>query len=45
VYLPSELKLHKLALTRQGDQFRLGSDPLAGKVKWTIRQASFERSR
>jgi len=39
VCLPSELRLHKLALTRQGDQFRRGNDPLAGKVKWTIRQA------
>ncbi len=39
VCLPSELRLHKLALTLQGDQFRLASDPLAGKVKWTIRQA------
>jgi alpha-D-xyloside xylohydrolase len=40
VCLPSELKLHRLALVQQGDQFRLNGDPLSGKVKWTIRQAS-----
>ncbi len=39
VCLPSDLKLHKLTLTQQGDQFRLTSDPLSGKVTWTIRQA------
>ncbi len=40
VCLPSELRLRRLALTQQGDQFRLVSDPLSGKVRWTIRQAS-----
>jgi alpha-D-xyloside xylohydrolase len=40
VCLPSEVQLHKIVLTRQGDQFRLTGDPLAGKVTWTIRQAS-----
>jgi alpha-D-xyloside xylohydrolase len=40
VCLPSELQLHKVILAQQGDQFRLTGDPLAGKVTWTIRQAS-----
>jgi alpha-D-xyloside xylohydrolase len=39
VCLPAELRLHKLALRLQGDQFQLSGDPLAGKVKWTIRRA------
>jgi alpha-D-xyloside xylohydrolase len=39
VCLPSELRLHKLTLIRQGDQFRLTNDPLEGKVKWIIRKA------
>lgn len=34
VCLPSELRLHKLSLNRQGDRFRLASDPLEGKVQW-----------
>jgi hypothetical protein len=33
VCLPAELRLHKLALRLQGDQFQLSGDPLAGKVK------------
>jgi alpha-D-xyloside xylohydrolase len=43
VCLPSDLTLHKLALARQGDQFRLIGNPLSGKVTWTIRQASTRR--
>ena len=39
VCLPSDLKLHKLMMTQQGEQFRLNSDPFSGKVTWTIRQA------
>jgi alpha-D-xyloside xylohydrolase len=39
VCLPSELRLHKLSLNRQGDQFRLAGDPLEGKVRWTIGRA------
>jgi alpha-D-xyloside xylohydrolase len=40
VCLPSDMQLHKVTLTRQGDQFRLTDDPLSGKVTWTVRQAS-----
>jgi alpha-D-xyloside xylohydrolase len=40
VCLPSELKLHKVTLTRQGKQFKLNEDPFAGKVTWTIREVS-----
>ncbi len=40
VCLPAELKLNRLTLTQQGDQFRLTSDPLSGRVTWAIRQAS-----
>ncbi len=38
VCLPDDLKLNRLSLARQGDQFRLVSDPLSGKVTWTIHQ-------
>jgi alpha-D-xyloside xylohydrolase len=40
VCLPSDGQLRKAVLTPQGDQFQLTGDPLSGKVKWTIRQAS-----
>jgi alpha-D-xyloside xylohydrolase len=40
VCLPSELKLHRLSLTQQADQFRLAGDPLSSKVTWTIRKAT-----
>jgi alpha-D-xyloside xylohydrolase len=40
VCVPSEGQLHKVVLTRQGDQFRLTDDPLAGKVRWAIHRAS-----
>ncbi len=43
VCLPSELRLHKLTLSLQGDQFRLAADPLSGKVKWTIRTSPQSR--
>jgi alpha-D-xyloside xylohydrolase len=40
VCLPSDQQLHQLTLTSKGDGFELASDPLAGKVKWTIRKAN-----
>jgi alpha-D-xyloside xylohydrolase len=39
VCLPSDQQLHTLTLTAKGDGFEMISDPLAGKIKWTIRQA------
>jgi alpha-D-xyloside xylohydrolase len=39
VCLPSDQKLHRLELTSDGQQFHLVSDPLAGKVTWTIHAA------
>ncbi len=36
VFLPGENETHKLTLTKSGDRFILDSDPLAGKVVWTI---------
>jgi alpha-D-xyloside xylohydrolase len=36
VCLPSDNLLHSLLLTTQGREFKLASDPLAGKVAWKI---------
>jgi alpha-D-xyloside xylohydrolase len=36
VCLPSDNTLHSLSLTKQGREFKLASDPLAGKVTWKI---------
>ncbi|MGO9110351.1 MAG: TIM-barrel domain-containing protein [Thermoguttaceae bacterium] len=38
VCLPSDLKLNRLTLAQQGDQFRLISNPLLGRITWSIRQ-------
>jgi alpha-D-xyloside xylohydrolase len=40
VFLPGDTELHELSLTRSGGEFKLDSDPLAGKVTWQIRQNS-----
>lgn len=39
VALPSDDALHALSLTRQDGDFGLAQDPLAGRVRWTIRTA------
>jgi len=39
VGLPGESSLHSLVLGRRGNSFSLLKDPLAGKVKWTVRRA------
>lgn len=39
VCLPADQKLHKVTLTQEAGRFRLTDDPLAGKVKWTVRHA------
>jgi len=39
VCLPSDIKLHKLALNQKGKQFNLVDDPLSGKITWTIKTA------
>lgn len=39
VCLPSDQKLHTVKLNQKGSKFELMDDPLAGKVRWTIRQA------
>jgi alpha-D-xyloside xylohydrolase len=36
VCLPSDNTLHSFSLTKQGRDFKLASDPLAGKVTWKI---------
>ena len=36
VFMPGDAKSHEISLTRSGANFKLGSDPLAGKVAWTI---------
>jgi alpha-D-xyloside xylohydrolase len=36
VCLPSDNALHPLSLTKQGREFKLAGDPLAGKVTWKI---------
>ena len=40
VCLPSDQVLHKVVLAKKGGAFKLTDDPLAGKVKWTVRQAN-----
>jgi alpha-D-xyloside xylohydrolase len=40
VSLPADNVLHRLSLTRRGDGFALASDPLAGRVAWTVRRAT-----
>jgi alpha-D-xyloside xylohydrolase len=39
IFLPGETQTHKLTLTQSGGNFKLDSDPLAGKVKWKINMA------
>lgn len=36
VFLPGDSTAHELTLTKSGDSFKLNTDPLAGKVTWTI---------
>jgi alpha-D-xyloside xylohydrolase len=40
VCLPADNKLVEVSLAKQGSAFRLASDPLAGKVAWTIRSSA-----
>jgi len=39
VCLPTDNQLRQLSLARQGDSFKLASNPLAGKVNWTVRSS------
>jgi alpha-D-xyloside xylohydrolase len=39
VALPADGALHEVTVTGQGDALRLSSDPLKGKVTWTVRRA------
>jgi alpha-D-xyloside xylohydrolase len=43
VTLPADNVLRRLTLSRKGAAFALASDPLAGKVAWTVRRASPSR--
>lgn len=36
IFLPGESNAHDLALTKSGDSYKLETDPLAGKVTWSI---------
>ncbi len=36
LFLPGEPEAHELTLAKSGGSFKLDSDPLAGKVAWTI---------
>ena len=38
VCLPSDDVLHEVSLVKKGKTFSLTSDPLKGKVKWTVKQ-------
>ncbi len=38
IFLPGETEAREITLTKSGDSFKLTSDPLAGKVKWTVRR-------
>jgi alpha-D-xyloside xylohydrolase len=40
VALPADNVLRPLTLARKGDAFALSPDPLAGKVRWTVRRAA-----
>jgi alpha-D-xyloside xylohydrolase len=37
VFLPGDTELRELTLTKENGAFKLDSDPLAGKVSWSIR--------
>jgi alpha-D-xyloside xylohydrolase len=39
VFLPGDSEIHELTLTRQGGEFKLDTDPLAGRVTWNISAA------
>lgn len=40
VTLPSDNVLRRVSLSRKGDAFGVTADPLAGKVRWTVRRAT-----
>jgi alpha-D-xyloside xylohydrolase len=40
VFLPGDSEIHEVTLTRQGGEFKLDTDPLAGRVTWNISAAS-----
>ena len=40
VTLPTDNVLRPLSLVRKGGSFTLASDPLAGKVAWTVRRGA-----
>ncbi len=40
IFLPGETEAHELTLAKSGKNFKLDADPLAGKVKWTIKESS-----
>lgn len=43
VALPSDNVLRRVSLSRKGDAFDVTGDPLAGKVRWTVRRPAFAR--
>lgn len=43
IYLPGDSKLHELSLTKTEGAFKLDTDPLNGKVAWSIRRNSENR--
>ncbi len=36
VFLPGDSELHELSVTKQGNAFKLGTDPFVGRVTWNI---------
>ena len=40
IYLPGDTELRELTLTKADGEFKLDSDPSAGKVSWNIRPVS-----
>src|SRR5580692_7600917 len=39
VFLPGDSEIHEVTLTRQAGEFKLDTDPLAGRVTWNISAA------
>jgi len=36
IFLPGDSELHELSVTKQGDAFKLASNPLGGRVTWNM---------
>jgi alpha-D-xyloside xylohydrolase len=45
VALPSDGALHAIRLARQGASFAVATDPLRGKVRWTVRRGGWPAAR